>query len=129
MRGALLFLFGCGALWDVTTTIYGTWSIFDGKNIFALIASVVFGLVVLALLASTLWIWQKEGIFGTGFKIAWIVAILIDLWTSWNGNRELLFQDEVEGAQFLLLLVLTAFMSLSPIAWVYIQKQLNSEFL
>ena len=128
MRSILMILFGAGALWDVTTTIYGTWNILNGNNFFALIASIAFGLVILALLASTLWIWKKEGVFGLGFKIFWCISIIYDLATSWNGNLSLLFQGRVNGVQYLLLIGLTLFMSLSPIAWTYVQSQSELDF-
>ncbi len=128
MKKYLLFLFGVGCLWDVLTTVYGTWVLFDHKALFPLLASITFGLVILALLGSVIWIWKTEGVFGSGFKAAWIVGIAYDLFTSWNGNLNLLFGRSVAGSQFVMLVGLTVFMTLSPIAWVYVFNEDESKF-
>jgi hypothetical protein len=125
MKAIILLLFGIGALWDVATTVYGTWIIFPGRTALTLIASVVFGLVILALLASTLWIWRKGGVSGIVFKIAWLVGLGYDLWTSWSGNYDLLFAREPTGAQVALAIGLTCFMSLSPMAFVTVQEEID----
>lgn len=128
MRGFLLLLFGFGGLWDVATTVYGTWMFFDNKTVFPLIASMAFGAVILAIIGSTIWIWKTEGGWGILFKIAWCTALIYDLITSLKGNYELLLNQNVEGMQLLLLIGLTAFMTLSPILWVYVYRESEMKF-
>ena len=128
MKSYLLFLFGVGALWDVATTVFGTWILFDNRALAPLLASIAFGLVILGIMGSTIWIWKTDGIWGLVFKCAWIAALVYDVFTSWKGNYDLLFGQNIVGLQFVLLISLTAFMTLSPILWVYIYGENKARF-
>ena len=128
MKSFLLFLFGAGALWDVATTVYGTWVFIENESVFGILASIAFGLVILAIISSTLWIWKKSDLSGMIFKTMWFFALIYDLITSWKGNNELLFTQSVEGFQFLLLIGITVYMTASPIMWVYVNNESEYTF-
>ncbi len=128
MRKSFLVMFFVGAMWDAATTLYGTNELMGGSSFFQIVASFVFAVVILAFISGTLWIWRLKGALGKGFKGAWIAAILFDTFTSIIGNVDLLFGSNLNFSRLLLLVGLTGFMVISPIAWAWVYEQPESRF-
>ncbi len=119
-----------GALWDLFTTFYGIASYFDlplnpeinpVQFAFALsVTAVVFGFVI----ASHL-IWKlPEDTPGLLIKAAWAACIAIDLVTSWEGTKDLVFYgDEADAGKNVGLAIVTALIVSSTIflSWLVLK--------
>ena len=79
-------------VWDLVTTLLGILLILDNLNPVAVSLAVIGTLIVVAFSFSTRILWQRRQPYGLrGFPLAllrlmWLMAILMDLWTSLTCN-------------------------------------------
>jgi hypothetical protein len=100
----VLLLLGSG--WDLYTTFLGISDFFDlptnpdinpGQFIFAVVVTIiVFGFVLLSHLISHI---KSHDTAALLLKAAWATCIAIDLYTSWEGTRRLIFYGDDDPAK------------------------------
>lgn len=121
----LIFIFGIIALYDGFTTFIGTADIMDDS----IIISVVFAVIILAIVGSTAFIWSDNAIEEEFLRIflrfLWFVAIIYDLFTSYVGNLEVLMDGDVSGGQTFILLGLTLLVSSAPVIFSYFLREID----
>ncbi|MBI4723771.1 MAG: hypothetical protein HY765_01745 [Rhodomicrobium sp.] len=92
---------GLGAVWDLFTTFRGVANYFDlpidpkinaGQFAFAVVVTlVVFGFVMAT---SLIWNMKADDTPALVLKAAWAICVAIDLFTSWEGTKQLVFYGE-----------------------------------
>lgn len=116
--GLLVLVLAMSSLWDSFTTIYGTYQIFgaSGGSPVKLIASVLFGLLVLSLMLSTKHIFRwKQDAAGALIRVFWLIAAVFDVYTTWTGNQYFVFGNQLDKSQLVMLVGFTALISGSPL--------------
>lgn len=91
-----------GALWDGLTTFFGLTQVFGiGGNGTAaqLTFAVVVSMVVMGFMIATHLIWSFDGddVVSQILKWAWGLSLVIDLYTSYEGNKQFVFNNRIEG--------------------------------
>jgi hypothetical protein len=80
------------AIWDLVTTLLGILLILDNLNPVTVSLAVIGTLIVVAFSFSTRLLWQRRRPYGLGIlplallRLVWLMAILMDLWTSLTCN-------------------------------------------
>jgi hypothetical protein len=111
----LLFVLICASVWDGFTTVYGTLDILGAGGI-PIIASLLFGALILSFLLNTRRIigWEKD--FAGGFlRLFWFIAISYDLFTAWTGNQTFIIGEAHDPKTLVVLAGLTIMVSGSPV--------------
>jgi competence protein ComGC len=122
MNRQILHLFlGFVALWDAITTIVGTSAIL-GTGLLQMFISILFGAIISMLLIHTIPIMRnpREDLLTTGAKFLWFLALVYDLYTAYNGNKEYITNKSTTSAQTIITMGLTIFVASAPIAisWI-----------
>ncbi|HSM81642.1 MAG TPA: hypothetical protein VLS96_08145 [Nodosilinea sp.] len=79
-------------IWDLITTLLGILIILDSRNLVAISLAVIGTLIVVAFNFATRFIWQRRqrysrlGLPLLGLRLVWLMAIVVDLWTSLTCN-------------------------------------------
>ena len=126
MASFLMVVFALISLYDGFTTIIGTANIMNDQ----MIISVVFAIAILSLVGSTAFIWSKsvltEDLFlGTFLKFLWFIAMGYDIYTSYQGNLNVLIGGYVNDEQLVILIGLTILVSASPVIFSYLLLKTN----
>ncbi|GAB5527418.1 MAG: hypothetical protein Roseis2KO_52900 [Roseivirga sp.] len=127
---AILLLFSAViSFWDAFTTFVGIDDVI-GSSFIAL----VFTVAINGLLYSTFRVWNNDsdlGILGIVIKIAWLISIICDLYTSYLGNMDFSGIESAEPSQAFILVCFTFITSVSPIIVSYLvfKKGLLNEFV
>lgn len=120
MRSILLLSLGISSLMGFISTTHCVSQIFNSLTLYAILVSISFSLIALALQGCTTWLWQIDGVFGYGFKMSWLVIVFLNLLAVGQGNWSLLGGQSDSGIQLFTLMFLTIVTAFSPIAWSYI---------
>jgi hypothetical protein len=113
----LIFVVALGALWDGFTSFYGIAELYDlvigksdwGRVAFALIAAIT----IVGFMVATRLIWsgvETNNEITILLKVAWVVCFAIDLYTSFVGTRDFVFQGMAGGAANVFGLLIAAFL-------------------
>jgi len=126
----LLIITGFAGLWDGFTTFYGLSEIMGVSNVLELnnreitkiIASAGFALVVTGFLFATKTIWEtfENNAIAPILRLLWLLALFIDVYTSFYGNQEFIFFGKINDEQMMILIAMTALVSGSPIIYSYL---------
>ncbi|MFN0139625.1 MAG: hypothetical protein ACKVQW_06020 [Pyrinomonadaceae bacterium] len=115
MTQVLIVVLIAASLWDGFTTIYGTLNILGSGGV-AIVASLLFGALILSFLLNTQKVWKWESDFAGGLlKLFWFVAIAYDLYTAWDGNQAFIVGETKNEKQLIVLAGLTIMISGSPV--------------
>lgn len=115
MTKVLLAVLVAASLWDGFTTIYGTLEIL-GTGAVAVIASLLFGALILSFLLNTQKVFSWESDFAGGLlRLFWFIAIAYDLYTAWTGNQAFIVGNTNEQRQMIVLTGLTLMISGAPV--------------
>ncbi|MEO0349441.1 MAG: hypothetical protein AAF282_05255 [Cyanobacteria bacterium P01_A01_bin.15] len=144
-RLVLISAFRLSMIWDLLTTFLGTLLILDGIHFIAIGLSLVGTLIAGAFNFSTRFIWigkriRRQEIYL--LKGAWVLAVLFDFWTSFICNVTYValgrfefgrsatwtYLSQLAWDQYLIVLVITLFTTLSPMMVGFI-KERNPDFL
>lgn len=110
--------FGLGLItfWDCYTTIYGTQRI-AGDSPTQIGISIVFGIGLSIVMLKSVPILKnpKEDIFTVSAKGMWLLALLYDLYTAFEGNFNLLLSSVNDTPKIIIAIGLTIFTVYSPI--------------
>ncbi len=144
-RLVLISAFRLSMIWDLLTTFLGTLLILNSIHFITVGLSLVGTLIAGAFNFSTRSIWEHGRIKQREIyllRIAWILAILFDFWTSficnvtyvalrqfeWGGPAAWDYMTRLTWAQHLVVLVITLFTVMSPMMVGIIRKR-NPDFL
>jgi hypothetical protein len=109
--------------WDITTTTIGTSNILGNTDI-SFFLSIIFTVMLMQCLIQTIPIMfnQKEDLLHIGAKILWILAILSHIFTSFIGNKKLIYSGDssFDLAQIVIIIGMTLFVSSAPITISYL---------
>ncbi len=120
-----------GALWDFITTFQGVadffdlatkWDINPGQFIFGVVISlIIFGFV---LSSHLIWKMTSQETPGLLVRGAWLTCIAIDLFTSWEGTRRIIFYDDDDAAKGIGIAVAAALIVASTVllSWALLSK-------
>nr|VFK79233.1 MAG: hypothetical protein BECKSD772D_GA0070982_104113 [Candidatus Kentron sp. SD] len=111
-----LYFFGATSFWDGFTTVIGTIKIIgDGEN--QIIGAIILALGITAFLFGTTAIFYRaDGLLRQFLAVSWFLAVAYDLTTSWYGNLEYVFQNNISTIpEYLILAAITGFISASPV--------------
>jgi hypothetical protein len=136
MNIVLIAAFSIGAIFDGFTTYCGIAAIVEAKSAFTYAFSAGFALLILALGINTKGIRQARGGFRSALAVVWVVAILVDVYTSLMGNFAYVAFDKsysqvaeygviasfktVSGSKSIIVILGTLFFCLSPIYLSYL---------
>ncbi len=114
---ALIFVVALGALWDGFTSFYGIAEFYDlvvGQSdwrqiVFALIAAIT----IVGFMVATRLIWsgaEANNTISVLLKVAWVVCFVIDLYTSFIGTRDFVFDGMAGGPANIIGLLIVSFL-------------------
>ncbi len=114
---ALIFVVALGALWDGYTSFYGIAEFYDlvlGESdpmrfVFAAIAAIT----IVGFMVATRLIWsgaEANNTISVLLKVAWVVCFAIDLYTSFIGTRDFVFDGMAGGTANVLGLLIMSFL-------------------
>ena len=94
----------------------------NNREITKIIASAGFALVVTGFLFATKTIWEtsKNNAIAPILRLLWLLALFIDVYTSFYGNQEFIFFGKINDEQMMILIAMTALVSGSPIIYSYL---------
>ena len=135
--------FRLSSIWDLVTTFLGILLILNKVEIIPIGIALTGTLIVVAFNFSTKTIWERKNSKRTKFrfpnyllKVAWVMAIIVDLWTSLTCNawfissqitehKSALFKllQELTSGQFIIVLFVTILTVISPMMISYIREQ------
>ena len=144
-RLVLISAFRLSMIWDLLTTFLGSLLILDGVHFIALGLSLVGTLIAGAVNFSTRSIWEghrTKQIETYVLRLAWVLAILFDFWTSFICNVTYValgrfelgssaawgYISQITWEQHLIVLVITLFATMSPMM-VGLIRERNPNFL
>ena len=112
----MLFALGFVTLWDTIATAYGTYKIL-GEGPAQLIFSIFFAVIIAVHLMRAFPVLKNpsEEFYPVGLKVFWFLALFYDLFTSFKGNIEFIFNNSLSVEKIILAIGLTLFVSSSPI--------------
>lgn len=101
---ALLVVISLGALWDGYTSFYGIVEFYDlfmnYHNVARIVFALVVALVILGFMIATHLIWnpvEKITPINLLLKGTWVLCFVLDLYTSFIGNKFYVFGDMVDS--------------------------------
>ncbi len=121
IQGILLIACGLTGLWDGFTTFYGTSQIVGDEDI-QVIAASIFAIIIGGFLFGTKFIWEYYGEAFLVFLLRslWLVAFFYDIYTSFIGNRDIIFGQTSGGDQIMILIGMTILVSGAPIIFSFL---------
>lgn len=132
----LLPLFLMVAMWDGFTTIFGTVSLLGGASLGTVLIGVIVSALMLVLFYLTFDVWDDKSIDSEEvrmiFRALWIAAAVYDLFTSFYGNRALIFDSTGSagtGGSLFVLILSTFIVSGSTLiaAWILNDDEYGNE--
>ena len=125
-RNIILLILGVVTCYDILTTMTGTIDILE-PGLGAVIASLLLGVIIGGLLYFSYEIHNinSNDFFPALIKPLWFLALIYDLWTSFNGNNRFIVNTELsmdEWGKVLILVGLTLFVSACPIILSYLRN-------
>ena len=117
MKKFLIVIFALIAIWDAFTTFIGVYGVTEG-NEQGLIYSIVASVLVFAFMIGTTHILSIDGVAGKFMKVFWVIAIIVDVVTSFIGNS--IFLEANNWILWGLLIFITLLTSASGIIVSYI---------
>ena len=144
-RLVLISAFRVSMIWDLLTTFLGSLLVLDGIHLIAIGLSLVGTLIAGAFNFSTRSIWEGRRVKQTEtyvLRLAWVLAILFDFWTSFICNVTYValgqfelgrsatwgYLSQLTWDQHLIVLVITLFATMSPMM-VGVIRNRNPDFL
>lgn len=113
----LFLVVSLGALWDGYTSFYGIVEFYDlfmnYYNVARLVFAVVVALVILGFMIATHLIWntaEDNTLINLLLKGAWVLCFVLDLYTSFVGNKFYVFDDMIESAADIFGLAIVSFL-------------------
>jgi hypothetical protein len=129
-------------VWDLITTLLGFLIILDSRNVVAISLAVIGTLVIVAFNFSTRTIWQRRqrydasGLPLFGLRLVWLMAMVVDLWTSltcnawfigpqppWGGVGLGELLGNLNPGQLIIVLFVTVMTAISPMLVGYLRDQ------
>lgn len=128
MRIVLIIILGVAVIWDGFTTVFGTNQMLGGQGQ-ALVISLIFAALIIAILLSTSYIFTlgRSTPLGIVFQVLWVVALCYDLYTSYVGNQYYLIGPTISPGQIILLLGITIFVSGSSVLVSMLVKDFSNK--
>lgn len=116
MQNFLAVVFFFASIGDGFTTVFGTFSLLE-RSEQALAVALIVSIVVYGFLVGTSWIFHRvgEGFIFVLMLPFWAIALGYDMYTSFKGTIHFLFGGRYTDEQLVLVLIITALISSSPI--------------
>lgn len=130
------------AVWDLITTLLGILIILDSRNLVAVCLAVIGTLIVVAFSFATRSIWRKRQHFSAygfqlvGLRLVWLMALMVDLWTSLTCNAWFISANTPNTSialgdllgrltlgQLIIVVFVTLVTGVSPIVMSYLRDQ------
>jgi len=109
-------------IWHTFSTAYGTITILGSANNLQVFITILFTIITLMFLMATFKIWKDQSnipAFNWFLRSFWLLSLAYSLFTTYLGNLKILSSDTGNPSQIVLVIGVTAFVSLNPILISY----------